>query len=203
MIWGIGRNFALHAKELGNDIPSQPIVFMKADACLNPTGVVEIPPFISSGLHFETELALRLDENLSVESLALALDLTNRPEQQRAKQKGEPWALSKSFKGACPISAWIPAPKRDPEALQELLESWYFQVFIDSKLAQKGSPKDWIFKLPQLLKFLKLQLPISPGDIILTGTPEGVGELRSGQRFQAQLINSFGEITLENTWSIA
>ncbi len=180
VLWGIGRNYLDHAAEMKAETPSQPMVFLKSYACLTTTSPLRLPPF-SKEIHHEIELAVELGENFQPHRVALALDLTARDHQQIAKQKGEPWSLAKSFIGACPISPWIEFKGF----------SWFnqlsFELKINQQLRQKGQAQNMIFKLPALIEHLKTHFPVKSGDIILTGTPAGVGPLKSKDKIEAKM----------------
>ena len=180
-IWCVGRNYADHAKEMKADIPKQPLIFLKAWGCINTSNTIKIPNF-SSHLEHELELALKLDENLEPKELALALDLTARDVQTQLKQKGHPWALAKSFKDSCLLSQWIPFQNN----------SWFeqleFQLQVNDQIKQTGKTQDMIFSVDALIHYLKENFPLQSGDIILTGTPAGVGPLKEGDQLKAQIM---------------
>ncbi|AGH95873.1 fumarylacetoacetate hydrolase family protein [Pseudobdellovibrio exovorus] len=186
-IWAVGRNYANHARELNNEIPTTPVFFLKSGNCLETNSVIHLPTW-SAEVHYELELALWLDENLSYSHFTLALDLTARDAQNQAKAKGLPWTLAKSFKGSCPIAPWV--------NLQEIesLDSLNFELFINKRSVQRGQSQDMIFKPQELLEYAKNHFPITAHDILLTGTPEGVGALRSGDSLDAILQSEDREI---------
>ena len=117
-IWAVGRNYAEHAKELGNEVPSKPLIFLKAGSTSTIAAHELHLPSWTSELHHEIELALQFDENLQIDEACIALDLTDREMQNQLKAKGQPWTLAKSFKGACPLSAFFPV--NDLEDLSNL-----------------------------------------------------------------------------------
>ncbi|MCK6597173.1 MAG: fumarylacetoacetate hydrolase family protein [Bdellovibrionaceae bacterium] len=186
-IWCVGRNFAEHAKELGNEVPQEPLFFIKSPACLHLETVIPYPSTVKS-LHFELEIALSIDESLRPDKVALALDLTDRVQQNESKTKGHPWSLAKSFKNACPLSPWT-SFNAD--------EDYSLELLIDGQTRQKGSVSEMTFKPEQLLAYLKLHFPVQPGDILLTGTPSGVGELKKGQALKSLLKSSKQQILIE------
>lgn len=179
-IWCVGRNYALHAKEMNAPVTTTPMIFLKSGSCLNPTSVIELPNW-SSEIHYETELALLIDENLSFSHASLGLDLTARDAQEKAKKSGQPWTLAKSFKGSCPIGSWISI--LDTGGTQTL----EFTLEKNAARVQLGAVAEMIFNPEQLLEFIKLHFPIRPNDIVLTGTPAGVGPLAAGDILQAEL----------------
>jgi len=189
-IWAVARNYALHAQELGNNVPSSPIVFLKAGSCAVHGSMIELPTWITE-VHHEIEMALQFDDCLNISYLCLALDLTERTEQSRAKQGGLPWTLAKSFKQSCPLSPFVKAP-----ALDEL-QDISIQLIIDGKERQSGNTSFMIFKIPQLVEFIKMHFPVCPGDLLLTGTPAGVGAVHRGNSLVGRLGNF-----IEFEWNI-
>jgi len=189
-IWAIGRNFADHAKELGNDLPSDPVVFLKSGDCLERNSEIEIPSCIED-LHFEGEIALEFSHppqrDWCFSRAFLALDLTDRKIQSRLKERGLPWTLAKSFPRSCPLSREsIPVG-----SLKEFME-FRFDLCIQGVLKQEGDPSMMIFNPLLLSEFLTDRLPIKQGDLLLTGTPEGVGPLRRKDRVSMNLYSSSG-----------
>ena len=182
-IWGVGRNYAEHAKELGNEIPSEPLIFLKAGSCATIAAKeLHLPQIPDSDIHHEVELALQFDENLQINAACIALDLTERTRQSKAKAKGLPWTLAKSFKEACPLSNFFPV--EDLEELKDL----EIILKINGELRQQGRTSQMIFKLDQLVDFVRYQLPVTPGDLILTGTPSGVGPLKPNDHLHAEIV---------------
>ena len=179
-IWCVGRNYAAHAKEMKAPVPTSPLFFLKSGNCLNPTSKIQLPTW-SEDIHHEIEIAFLLDESLSFSHVTLALDLTARDIQEAAKKAGQPWTLAKSFSGACPVGSWVSI--LDIKDLQQLSLS----LKKNHALVQQGSANDMIFKPLELLHFVKNHFPVAPQDIVLTGTPEGVGRLQSGDILEAQL----------------
>lgn len=189
-IWCIGRNYVDHAKELNNPLPEKPLIFLKAGSCLTRQREIELPTDLGE-IHHECELALELNAQGEPIKVGLALDLTARTLQAEAKKKGEPWTLAKSFKGACPVSDLMDFKD------QKFFESLSFQFSVNGKNVQKGRPQDFIFPLPVLLKTLKAHFPIEVGDLLLTGTPAGVGPIRKGDLLEAEILGH-----LSVTWNV-
>jgi acylpyruvate hydrolase len=186
-IWAVGRNYKAHAIEMNAELPTEPFFFLKSGSCLETNSKIILPSW-SNDVHHEVEIALRIDENLNFSHLSLALDLTARDAQNRAKSKGLPWTLAKSFKGACPIGPWL--------SLQDIssLDSLSLELVKNKQLVQKGQASDMIFKSGELLNYVKKHFPVQAGDIILTGTPEGVASLKSGDLLWARLLIENREI---------
>lgn len=183
-IWAVGRNYAEHAKEMKADIPDknkqQPMMFLKAGSCLSTSSKIKLPSW-SAKIHYELELAYLIDENLNFSHVTLAIDLTARDAQNVAKQKGLPWTLAKSFKDSCPVGNWI--------SLSDIQDqkNLGFELLINNKTAQIGQFNEMIFNPLELLEFTKNHFPVTPHDIILTGTPSGVGAITSGDVLTAHL----------------
>lgn len=179
-IWAVGRNYADHAKELGNPLPIEPLFFLKAGSCIQHGSTL----FLAQGLgevHHEVELALRFDASLNLKAFTVALDLTDRTAQQQAKQSGLPWTKAKSFRGACVISEWLPFKDSEDFYRQDI------ELKVNGAVRQKCSLTAMIFKPKDLLPHLKAVYPVEPGDILLTGTPQGVGRLQHGDFIETRI----------------
>ncbi|ALM53963.1 fumarylacetoacetate hydrolase family protein [Halomonas huangheensis] len=193
----IGRNYAEHARELDNPVPDAPLLFIKP-----ATSVVALEepldgPFARSDVHFETELALLIGKPLraasaeeaqqAVAGVGLALDLTLRDVQSALKKKGHPWEIAKGFDGSCPLSVFI--------ALEEVPEwsALEFTLDIDGQRRQHGKVSDMLFPIPVLLAEMSQHFTLEPGDVILTGTPAGVGKLEQGTSLTFELKLPNGE----------
>ncbi len=186
-IWAVGRNYAEHAKEMKAEIPKEPLFFLKAGSCIETGSSIHLPTW-SNDVHHELEMAFWIDENLNLSHISLALDLTARDAQTLAKNKGLPWTQSKSFKGACPLGSWVSLT--DLQNSNELS----FKLFKNKQLVQSGHYQDMIFKPQQLLDYVKNFYPVRPHDVLLTGTPEGVAQIKSGDTLSAVLQSENHEI---------
>ncbi|SDM08867.1 2-keto-4-pentenoate hydratase/2-oxohepta-3-ene-1,7-dioic acid hydratase (catechol pathway) [Modicisalibacter muralis] len=192
----IGRNYAEHARELDNPVPSAPLLFIKPATSAVSLETSVAAPFDRGDVHFETELALLIGETLSdaapqtaaraVVGVGLALDLTLRDVQARLKEKGHPWEIAKSFDGACPLSSFV-AVDTPPD-----WNALTFSLDIDGERRQTGHGSDMLFAVPALLAEMSQHFTLEPGDVVLTGTPAGVGPLpRDGElRFALSLAGS-------------
>jgi 2-keto-4-pentenoate hydratase/2-oxohepta-3-ene-1,7-dioic acid hydratase in catechol pathway len=180
-IWAIGRNYAEHAKELGNEIPKEPLIFLKAGSTAVFSSNLSLPTW-SREIHHEAELALRFNDELEIEAAAVALDLTERYFQNQAKTKGAPWTLAKSFPGSCPLSDFFPVNSLDELKALDLL------LTVNGELRQKGNTSQMIFSLQQQVEYVREHFPVCPGDLLLTGTPSGVGPLKSGDQLRGELV---------------
>lgn len=195
----IGRNYAEHARELGNDIPSSPLLFMKpASALLHLDRYLPIPQGFGA-CHVETEVALLIKKTLNksstvvledcVEAVGLALDLTLRDLQNKLKEKGHPWERAKAFDGACPITNWVP--------LNEVCWPLKFGLFIDGAIQQRGCSSNMLFQCEHLITEIIQSFSLQPGDVVLTGTPAGVTALHRGQ-----LLTVFGFDRIKKTTEV-
>jgi len=191
-IWCIGRNYAAHAKELGNEVPSEPVVFLKAASCRR--GLAPEPlAFPEESVHHELELVLHVGSPVplgtdpgwaAVAAVSLGLDLTRRAVQSACKAKGLPWTAAKSFAGSAVVGPAVPlADIGEPDALA-------FHLDVDGERKQSGRIADALFDVPSILRHLARLAPLAPGDLVFTGTPPGVGPIRVGQRFDLTLVGA-------------
>ena len=187
----VGRNYSAHAKELNNPIPKKPLLFIKStNTLVDLGGIISIPSEKGECQH-ELEIAVLIGEPLTnadqqsccraIKGLGLGLDLTLRELQSQLKAKGQPWEKSKSFDGACPVSGFI-AIDNFPD-----LANVDFKLVKNDQCAQIGNSKDMLFDIPSLIADISSNFTLYPGDIILTGTPEGVASLASGDRISLEL----------------
>lgn len=190
-IWAVGRNYSEHAKELGNDLPSEPMIFLKAGSGATLAAKEIHLPKWTQDIHHELELAIKFDKNLEISEAGLALDLTARSVQNTLKSKGHPWTLAKSFQGSCPLTSFFGIA-----SLQEL-EGIEFSLKVNDQVRQKGSTSQMIFGFEKLVQFVKTHFPVVPGDVLLTGTPAGVAALQSGDQVEAELA-----CKIKHTWTV-
>ncbi|WP_428241849.1 fumarylacetoacetate hydrolase family protein [Gynuella sp.] len=191
----VGRNYAEHAKELNNPLPQRPLIFIKpstaATSLLQPFQI----PQNKGAVHHELELALLITRPLTraseeeavaaVGGIGLALDLTLRDVQDELKQKGQPWEVAKAFDGSCPLSGFVKVEHFDARREE------VFTLHRNGKLQQHGRSSDMIFKIPMLLSYMSHIFTLLPGDVVLTGTPAGVGPLQSGDELRCSLEERF------------
>ena len=182
-IYCVGRNYRLHAAELGNDVPDEPMIFMKPTHALVPMkGQTLHVPYLPGELHYEAELVLHIgkpyERGIRVEELvdriALGIDFTLRDVQTVLKKKGHPWLPAKGFLQSAPITDFHPAP--GPAALQAAC----FSLELDGKEVQRGAVSDMLFDLQQLVDYCAKHYGLGTGDIVYTGTPAGVGAVSDG-----------------------
>jgi 5-carboxymethyl-2-hydroxymuconate isomerase len=198
----LARNYAEHARELGNEIPAAPVLFMKPATSVIADGeAVRIPEY-SQECHYEVELAVLIgkqcraisaDKALEyVAGYGVAIDMTLRDVQNQLKAKGLPWEIAKGFDTACPLSDFIPAGAvADPHALN-------LKLAVNGEVRQDGSSSDMINRIPQIIALISTIFTLEPGDIILTGTPAGVGQVKAGDVMTAEIV-SVGCLTIPVT----
>jgi acylpyruvate hydrolase len=173
-IFGVGLNYAAHAKETGKELPRAPIIFMKLpSSAAAPNGALAIPTVIRR-LDYEGELAVVMGAGGAVAGYAVADDLSARDLQKREPQ----WTRAKGFDNSCPYGPWITTADEvdDPHALA--LRTW-----VNDDLRQDSSTADLIFGVPEIVAFLSETITPAPGDLILTGTPSGVGTGQTPPQF--------------------
>lgn len=187
----VARNYAEHARELGNPVPDHAVLFIKpAGSILADGGTVLIPAY-SSDCHHEIELAVLIGRTgkaiAETEALGfvagygVALDLTLRDVQAGLKAKGLPWELAKAFDTSCPLSAFVPASSvADPQRLQ-------LRLFVNGEVRQDGTTADMLRPVARLISEASTYFTLEAGDILLTGTPSGVGPIKSGDRLEATI----------------
>ncbi len=187
----IGRNYAEHIKELGNETPEAPVIFTKpATSVIGDGGTIVIPPY-SHDCHHEAELALliglegkAIPPAMALEYVAgygVAIDLTLRDVQAELKKKGLPWDIAKGFDTACPLSEFVPAARvKDPQDLQ-------IRLTVNGETRQDGNTRMMIHPVAKIVSYISGIFTLEPGDVILTGTPAGVGPIRSGEQLVAEI----------------
>ena len=191
----VGRNYADHAKEMNSPVPTTPILFMKpSTAAVSLSEGIQLPSADLGECHYETEISILIgsplknasifDVQQAIIGVGIALDLTLRDLQKELKSQGHPWERAKAFDGSCPLSPFI--PRKDIEALDEIP----FSLTIDGNIKQQGHSKDMVFGIEWLIAFMSQEFTLLPGDVVLTGTPSGVGALEKGQNLEFNLDNN-------------
>lgn len=192
----LGKNYEKHAKEMGGDVPADPVIFMKPGTALLRNGGTVMIPAISRELHHEVELVVVIDRTARdlaedeamdyVLGYAAGLDMTLRDLQSAAKKRGEPWAVAKGFDTSAPISEVVLRDQiADPHALM-------LKLTVNGEVRQHGSTADMILKIPYLISYLSHIFTLERGDCIFTGTPEGVGQVVAGDRLHAEIEGVVG-----------
>ena len=189
----VGRNFSEHISELGNSFPESPVLFLKPSTSLAEfDGQLKIDSSFGA-CHFETELALLIGEGLkdcsedeamkAIVGIGLSLDLTYRDLQNKLKSEGLPWEKSKAFDGSCPTTNFISSNHfADLNDIQ-------FKLFINGKERQRGDSSAMIYRINEILCYASKYFSILPGDMVLTGTPPGVGSLSSNDELILEISN--------------
>ena len=193
----VGRNYLDHIKELNNDRPDDPVLFIKPSTSVIACGdSIKIPENLGE-LHHEVELAVLITESLSNISLEFAkeanyyfgisIDLTLRDLQKKLKENGLPWEKAKAFDGSCVLSPW-----RNDLTLTEIYDAQIF-LKINGEIKQATHIKNMITSIPNLISYISQFFTLCPGDVVLTGTPKGVGKLSKND----QVIIGLNEMKYE------
>jgi 2-keto-4-pentenoate hydratase/2-oxohepta-3-ene-1,7-dioic acid hydratase in catechol pathway len=192
---GVGRNFAAHAAELGNEVPDTPLTFYKPNTSVIGPGELIIYPDASNEVSFEGELAVvigRICRSVPIERVpdvifgyTVANDVTARDLQKRDGQ----WARAKGYDTFCPLGPWITTH----QTLDEVSDL-RIRTTLDGEERQNGSTNLMVFSVPELVEYISSYTTLLPGDVILTGTPAGVGEMRPGQEVSIE-IEGIGTLT--------
>lgn len=187
----IGRNYAEHAKELNNPVPTVPVIFLKPDTAVLKDNKPFYHPEFSSDIHHEIELVLKvskegkhISEKFAAnyfEEIGLGIDFTARDIQQKHKEKGLPWELAKAFDNSAPVSRFI--PKSEFKDLYNL----NFKLDINERTVQEGNTSDLLFSFEYIIAFVSKYFTLKKGDLIFTGTPQGVGKVNPGDHLAGYL----------------
>lgn len=187
----IGRNYVEHIRELGNEPPESPVIFIKpATSVIGEGETIVIPPY-SKECHHEAELAILIGKEgkdiptaAAMEHVAgygVAIDLTLRDVQAELKKKGLPWEIAKGFDTGCPLSPFVAASQvKEPQNLQ-------IRLTVNGAVRQDGNTSLMIHRIPEIISHMSAICTLEPGDVILTGTPAGVGPITSGDRVVAEI----------------
>ncbi|GLS82677.1 fumarylacetoacetate hydrolase family protein [Paraferrimonas haliotis] len=186
----VGRNYAEHARELNNEVPTEPLLFIKPTTALVDFESTIVLAEHQHALHYETELAILIGSPLknadterverAIAGVALALDLTYRDLQTELKTAGHPWEKAKAFDGSCPIT-----PFGSPTLVN--LEQVQFCLTVTGKLQQSGDSSKMITPILPLIAYVSRHFSLCAGDIVLTGTPAGVGQLTAGDKLHVEM----------------
>jgi 2-keto-4-pentenoate hydratase/2-oxohepta-3-ene-1,7-dioic acid hydratase in catechol pathway len=188
-IFCIGRNYVKHIEELKNERPDQPLVFMKPATALLREGKPFYLPDFSKEIHFECELVVKVGKHGKaispdfahkyIESYSLGIDFTARDIQSQLKEKGHPWEIAKAFDHSACIGDFIKLHK-PPEEIE-------FELIKNGERAQYGQTSKMLFPIPALIAYLSSYFTLQKGDLIFTGTPEGVGPVQKGDELIGKL----------------
>lgn len=193
----IGRNYAEHAKEMKAELPKEPVFFLKPDTALLKEEDFYLPDF-TSDLHHEIELVLKVCKagkhieeqfaNKYYDEIGLGIDFTARDIQAKCKEKGLPWEKAKAFDNSAPIGKFVK---------KELLLKGdiQFDLKVNGQVRQSGTSADMIFSFDKIISYVSKYISLRVGDLIFTGTPEGVGQVLSGDKLEGS-INGENFLTL-------
>lgn len=187
---GIGRNYVAHAKELGNEVPQEPLVFFKPDTALLQKNDPFYFPSFTKEIDHEIEIVIRISrEGKNIEpkfaykyydQLALGVDFTARDLQNQARENGLPWALAKGFNHSAPISKLLKIEDYD-------LSNLDFRLDINGETRQKGNTNQMLFDFDNIIAYVSKFVFLKKGDLIYTGTPQGVGPIQIGDRLEGYI----------------
>jgi 2-keto-4-pentenoate hydratase/2-oxohepta-3-ene-1,7-dioic acid hydratase in catechol pathway len=188
-IFCIGRNYVAHAKEMGNEIPDEPVIFMKPKSALLQSHTPFYYPEFTNELHYECELVLRVSKNGKYiqekfankyyNAVTAGIDFTARDIQEDLKAKGLPWEKAKAFDNSAVIGKWIDLT---PETNKKDIN---FCLYKNKELVQQGNSSQMIFNFDQVVAHISNYFSLNIGDLIFTGTPAGVGECVVGDELEA------------------
>ena len=187
----IGRNFVEHAHELKNEVPTDPVFFLKPDTAILPAGRSFYLPEFSSDIHHEVELVLKIckeGKHIAQEfahryydKITVGLDFTARDVQQRQKEKGLPWEPAKAFDHSAPVGEFVSITDlKDRNAIP-------FNLSKNGVIVQEGNISQMIFSFDKIIAFVSRYITLRKGDLIFTGTPKGVGQIKAGDLLEATL----------------
>lgn len=189
----LGKNYAEHVKEFGGSVPTSPIIFLKPPTAIIENGDDIILPSLSHNVHHEVELTVligktgknipRSDAMHYVAGYGIGLDMTMRDKQSEAKKEGNPWSIAKGFDTSAPLSPFVPKTFiSDPYNLE-------IKLSVNGKERQHSNTREMIFKIDEIIAFLSLTFTLEEGDVIFTGTPEGVGQVIANDVIDAEIPN--------------
>lgn len=187
----IGRNYAEHAKELNNDVPSEPVIFMKPkNALLLPNKPMFYPEF-TDDLQYECELVVKVCKNGKYiqskfahkyyNEVSVGLDFTARDVQKKLKSKGLPWEISKAFDASAAVGSFVPISK------EINIQNLNFELKLNDKTVQTGNTSDMIFTIDDIIEYVSQYITLNIGDLIFTGTPVGVGAVTPYDKLEGYL----------------
>lgn len=182
----IGRNYLEHTKELKNEVPTEPVFFMKPDTALLKDNAAFFYPEHTKDLHHEIEIVLKISKagkyieekfaHKYYDEISVGIDFTARDVQQKCKEKGLPWEKAKAFDGSAPIGKFV------PKARFADVSNITFHLDVNGKLRQKGNTKDLLFSFDKVISYVSQYVTLKNGDLIYTGTPEGVAAVKVGDK---------------------
>lgn len=187
----IGRNYVDHITELGNDVPDEMVVFLKPNSAIS----TQLQSFHQEPLHYEAELCFLYQQDKEKQgkfiAVAIGLDLTKRSLQATLKAKGLPWERAKGFNGAAVFSDFV--------TIEIIDDNLCLELSIDGKIMQAGGVGLMMYKPDRILEQLQRFMDLEDGDIVMTGTPKGVGQIISGSEFVGK-VTCHGNTLVSNSW---
>ena len=190
-IFCVGRNYAEHAAELGNEKPEEPVIFLKPDTALLRNNAPFYFPDFSHEIHYECELVVRIcreGKHIATQfahkyydQVALGIDFTARDLQDKLKAKGLPWELSKGFDNSAVVSHFVAKEK-----FQDL-QNLHFRFTLNEAERQKACTASMLFSIDEIVSFISAYFTLKTGDLIFTGTPKGVGKVKIGDVLEGYL----------------
>lgn len=190
----IGKNYAGHAKEMQSAVPEEPVFFLKPDTSLLQKGNDFYYPTFTSNLHHEVEIVLKIAKNGKsinpkfareyISAIGIGIDFTARDLQDRAKQKGLPWEIAKAFDNAAVVS-----PVFIPVAEIENIHNINFSLQVNHRAVQQGNTSQMVFPHEKLISYVSQFITLKTGDLLFTGTPEGVGPVKIGDKLSCYMEN--------------
>ena len=190
----IGRNYIDHIKELSNQKPLNPVVFLKPDSSVIPKNQNFIIPSFSNEIHHEVELVIKInkvgkhiDKSFShkyYDEIGLGIDFTARDIQSNLKEKGHPWEKSKAFDNSCMVGKFLKKEKLEDISKIE------FSLIKNNELVQSGRSNDMLWKIDELISYVSQYFTLKIGDLIFTGTPSGVSKVESGDILEGYILTN-------------
>ena len=190
-ILAIGRNYAEHIKELNNERPTEPVIFTKPDTALLRNNEPFYYPDYTKDIHHEVEIVLRICKegkyiakehaHKYYDQIGLGIDFTARDLQQKAKEKGLPWAIAKGFNGSAPVSNLVPVGNYAD------LQNINFSLEVNGDLRQQGNTNMMLYPFEEILAYISQFITLKTGDLVFTGTPSGVGPVQVGDRLVGKI----------------
>lgn len=188
----VGRNYAEHAKELRNEVPENPVIFMKPDSAILKKNEPFFYPEFSDNIHYEAELVFKICKlgkhinskfaNKYFTDFTLGIDFTARDIQDKLKSKGLPWEIAKAFDQSAALGNYLQVKDYDLKKIE-------FTLIKNGEIAQKGNSANMIFSIENIIDYTSKYFTLKIGDLIFTGTPEGVGNINIGDHFEGYIFD--------------
>ncbi|WP_335966346.1 fumarylacetoacetate hydrolase family protein [Galbibacter sp. PAP.153] len=190
----IGRNYTDHIKELENEKPADPVIFMKPDTALLKSNDNFYIPDFSKDVHYETEVLVKINKvgkhidakyaHKYYDEVGLGIDFTARDLQNKLKEKGLPWEKAKAFDNSAVVGSWV--SKEEIPNINEL----DFSLLLNGKVAQKANTSLMLWKIDELISYISAYFTLKTGDVLFTGTPAGVGKVKAGDCLEGFMNNA-------------